>query len=425
MPQQHANNWKWWVCGLLLLASAINYMDRQTLANASVRITQEFELTKKQYGTLELGFGWAFAVGALCFGFTADRVSVRWLYPTVLLLWSLMGFATGLADSYYTLLACRTGLGFFEAGHWPCALKTTQRLLSRGERTLGNSVLQSGTSIGAIITPQVLKWALLSEAPGAWRMPFQVLGLVGIAWIGAWFWICRRDAWAASESSAKNDSNGETSGDSRSLGEVVFSWRFLVLIVVVVGINACWHLFRVWLPMFLQKGRGYSEAASLNFNTVYYIATDVGCIAAGAASLWLVRRGLTVHGARTAVFILCGAITALGTVAVLLPASWVMLGVLLLVAMGSLGLFPCYYSFSQELTTRHQGKVSGILGFWAWATSSPLHPYFGDLVDRTGSYDLGMIAVCWMPLLVGLVLLFAWGHAPDERAAVVTPAEVT
>lgn len=423
MSHDNSNTWKWSVCGLLLLASAINYMDRQTLANASVRITKEFELSEEQYGTLELGFGWAFAVGALVFGFTADRVRVRWLYPTVLLLWSLMGFATGLAESYSMLLLCRTGLGFFEAGHWPCALKTTQRLLSRDERTLGNSVLQSGTSIGAIVTPQVLKWALLSEAPGAWRMPFQILGLVGMAWIGLWFWICRGDAWTNSESlPAQPESDG--GGDERSFWNVILSRRFLVLVIVVVGINACWHLFRVWLPMFLQKGRDYSEAASLNFNTAYYIATDIGCIAAGAASLWLVRRGLTVHAARTAVFILCGAMTALGTVAVLLPAGWVMLGVLLLVAMGSLGLFPCYYSFSQELTVRHQGKVSGLLGFWAWATSSPLHPYFGRLVDKTGSYDLGMISVCWLPLLVGVVMFFAWGHAADERPVVVS-AEAT
>src|SRR5215204_3658305 len=82
--------WKWWVCGLLLLATTINYMDRQTLANAAVRITKEFQLSKEQYGVLELAFGWAFAAGSLLFGFTADRVSTRWLYPAVLFAWSLM-----------------------------------------------------------------------------------------------------------------------------------------------------------------------------------------------------------------------------------------------------------------------------------------------------------------------------------------------
>jgi ACS family hexuronate transporter-like MFS transporter len=44
--------WKWTICALLLLASAINYMDRQTLANAAVRITKEFHLTQTQYVTI-------------------------------------------------------------------------------------------------------------------------------------------------------------------------------------------------------------------------------------------------------------------------------------------------------------------------------------------------------------------------------------
>ena len=85
----------WLVCGLLLLASAINYMDRQTLANASVRITREFALNQEQYGNVEAWFGYAFAAGSLCFGVLADRVPLRWLYPVVVALWSLVGYATG------------------------------------------------------------------------------------------------------------------------------------------------------------------------------------------------------------------------------------------------------------------------------------------------------------------------------------------
>ena len=42
VPESRSGAWKWWVCGLLLLATTFNYMDRQTLANAAVRITDEF-----------------------------------------------------------------------------------------------------------------------------------------------------------------------------------------------------------------------------------------------------------------------------------------------------------------------------------------------------------------------------------------------
>ena len=68
---------------MLLLASAINYMDRQTLANASVRISREFALTQAQYGNVEAVFGYAFAAGSLVFGWLADRLPLRWLYALV------------------------------------------------------------------------------------------------------------------------------------------------------------------------------------------------------------------------------------------------------------------------------------------------------------------------------------------------------
>ena len=46
MPAPRSSLWKWYLCGLLLLATTINYMDRQTLANASTRVTKEFHLSQ-------------------------------------------------------------------------------------------------------------------------------------------------------------------------------------------------------------------------------------------------------------------------------------------------------------------------------------------------------------------------------------------
>ena len=421
-----AGSWKWWVCGLLLLASAINYMDRQTLANAAVRVTRELELSEEQYGNLELVFGWAFAAGALSFGFLADVLSVRWLYPAVLSLWSAMGILSGLARDYEELWLARLLLGLFEAGHWPCALKTTQRLLARGERTLGNSVLQSGASVGAIITPLVMA-ALLTPEPGSWRPAFILTGAVGYLWVIAWLILTRSEP-DGTRMSPSEPARKEAAADARrtaptdtespataSLVGIVFSRRFAALVIMVVAINSCWQLLRVWLPKFLQQGRGYSENEALFFNSAYFIATDVGCIAAGAATLVLHRRGWSVHGSRLLVFFLCSLLTLLTLTLFWLPAGWLLLGVLLIVAMGALGIFPCYYSFSQELTVAHQGKVSGLLGTLAWGLSSPLHRYFGRYIDATGSFDLGLALAGCAPLLAWLAMLALWkGQPPAE-----------
>src|SRR2546428_2048669 len=110
-------SWKWYVCGLLLLATMLNYMDRQTLPQVSTDIKHEFELRElkfsdEDYGKLEEGFGLAFALGGLISGFLVDWLSIRWMYPAVLLGWSAAGFATAWADDFHTLLVCRIVLGF-------------------------------------------------------------------------------------------------------------------------------------------------------------------------------------------------------------------------------------------------------------------------------------------------------------------------
>ena len=422
-----ATHWKWLVCGLLLFASMLLYMDRQTLPNVATRVTTEFQLKQVQYGNVEMWFGYAFAVGAFLWGCVADKWSVRWLYPALVLAWSAMGFLTGLVKDYEGLLICRTLLGFFEAGHWPCALKTTQRLLSRDERTLGNSVLQSGASIGAIITPLVMTFMVAGRTePGVWRQPFLVIGAVGMLWVVAWFALLKERDFAENPlTPAPSPGGGEgekgvavsspaSATEPENFLAVFADRRFWALVVVVAAINVCWQIVRAWLPKFLIEGKGYPEAEALKFNSLYYIATDIGCLAAGAAALWLVKRGWEVHRSRATVFGVCALLTSLTALAATLPRGWALLGVLLVVAAASLGLFPCYYSFSQELSTQHQGKVTGILGTVAWATSSPCQKLFGWIADETKSFNEGIALAGLTPLLGYAALILLWREPNRE-----------
>ena len=402
LPQPvRAASWKWWITGLLLLATMINYMDRVTLGNASVRVTHELGLSDVQYGNLELAFGWAFAAGSLVFGFVADRVRTYVLYPAVLAAWSLMGMAAGWSHGFSELIVCRTLLGFFEAAHWPCALKTTFALLSEKDRTLGNSVLQSGASLGAVITPQIMK-LLMTDEPGSWRTSFIVVGGVGFVWVALWFVSLRpRDLDQAAAPS--------TAGATGGLGEILRSGRFWAVALLIVGAQTVWHIYRVWLMKFLQTGRGYDETVALNFNSFYFIATDVGCITAGAVSLWLIRRrASSPHDARRTVFAGACALTSLSILIPWLDKGWPLLAVLLLIGAGALALFPCFYSFAQEISATHVGRVTGLLGLWVWAVTSPMHSFFGMLTDRTKSYDLGLVLAGLAPWLGVISMKLLW-----------------
>jgi ACS family hexuronate transporter-like MFS transporter len=394
-----APSWKWIICGLLLLASAINYMDRQTLANAAVRISREFGLNQQQYGNVEAVFGYAFAAGSLLFGYLADRVSVRWLYAAVLALWSVAGFATGFVRNYDELLVCRTLLGFFEAGHWPCAIRTTRALLDARQRSFGNGLLQSGASFGAILTPIVMK-TLMTPELASWRVPFQVVGAVGLLWIIPWLLLLKTQDLRPVEVATNIASGG--------FSKVIFSRRMLIVLFVIVCINTTWQILRAWLPKFLQEGRGYSEAYALNFIPVWFIATDIGCLGAGALAVWLAKRHLSVHAARVLIFAACGALCAMCLLVPVLGKGWLLLTVLALAGAGALGVFPIYHAFTQDISGEHQGKITGLAGVVTWLVVGQMQNLFGKLADRTGSFDLGLALASFLPVLAVVPLWLFW-----------------
>ncbi len=393
----------WVVCVLLLLASAINYMDRQTLANASVRISREFGLNNEHYGGIEEGFGYAFAAGSLFFGVLADRLPLRWLYAVVVALWSMAGFLTGFSGSYNQLLACRVLLGFFEGGHWPCGIKATRLLLDARDRSLGNSVLQSGTSIGAIITPLLMR-ALMTPETGSWRGAFQIIGGIGVVWIALWFLIVRK-----TDLVARPGGDDAVSRSEVSLWRLIFSRRMLVVYGVIACINTTWQIMRAWLPKFLQEGRGWSEPDALYFNSAWFAATDAGCLGAGFLAVWLARRGMPVTRSRLIVFSGCGLLVASCALAPLIVKSAPLITVLILSGAGALGLFPIYHAFTQDISGSRQGRITGIASVAAWVLPAWAQRGFGWLADITGSFNTGLVAASFLPLLAAAILLLGWG----------------
>lgn len=405
LERMRSKAWRWGVCLLLLAATTINYMDRVTLSNTALRVKTEFSLTNAQYGAVEEGFSYAFAIGSLIFGILADRTNVRYLYPTVLVCWSAMGFFSGLVKNFEGLWVCRTLLGLFEAGHWPCALTTIHRILEPKDRAMGNGLLQSGASIGAIVTPLVIQ-ELLDRGLG-WRMPFQIVGLVGVAWAIVWL-LCIKSADIAAPA-----------GDAppwRELKDAVLSRRFLALLIMISLINSTWQLLRAWLPLFLQEGRGYAEGTANRFTSAYYIATDLGVLTTGFVALRLVKWGRSVHSSRVILFVAMASLAALTLVASTLPQGLPLLGTLVVVGFGALGVFPCYYSFTQEMPGRHVGKINGLLAAGGWVVTGFIQKQFGSMVDQRHSYDLGVALAGCAPLLALALFLALWTRDPAERS---------
>jgi ACS family hexuronate transporter-like MFS transporter len=393
------------------MATMINYMDRLTLNLLAKYILQDLHLDKNDYASIEAGFALAFALGAVVCGFLVDRWNVFWVYPVAVLAWSAAGFLTGFAAGFTTLLLCRVLLGAAEAANWPCALRTTQRILPPGDRSMGNSILQSGAAVGAILIPMVM-FLLFDEARiQTWRLPFFVVGAGGTMWVIAW-WSSLRPA---DLSLAPTLAAARTAREVLPRGLAVR--RFAALVALVVTINMTWHFLRAWGPLFLQEMHRFDARDTFRFSIAYYVCTDVGALTAGFITLKLARGGMPVHASRRLVFLACALLTTLCLLVPYLPGGLVLVGSMLAIGFGSLGVFPNYYSFSQDLTTRHQGKLTGVLGCCCWVAMAVWQKAIGWMVHGTGSYTVPFLIAGLAPLVGFTALVLLWGKA-DEPAAV-------
>jgi MFS transporter, ACS family, hexuronate transporter len=420
--------WRWWVCALLLLATTLNYLDRVALNQTASDIKASFQLNNTQYSRLESSFQLAFAVGAIITGILVDRLGVRLMYPIAVIGWSVAGFLTGYANTYLILLTCRIGLGIFEAGNWPCGIRTIRQVMAPKERSLGSAIFQSGTGLGAMITPIIVlacfAWAdpesakrnaqlalggglagsATGHAPEVWQIPFRVIGIIGIGWVFLWLFTVPSRVLSA-------DAPTATQSPPAPFISIFQNQRFWILIFVVIGVNTTWHTFRVWLPLFLKEQLDYSAAEMSRFTFIYYAVADIGSWLVGLSVLVLTRQGMELHRSRMLVF----AVGVLIVLAALGIPFWrelgpsLTIGIILLTGFGALGLFAAYFALSQEVSGPHQGKVTGILGAINSIYLAGVYEVQGRVADYLGGYDR-VLAVAGFPAL--LALLVVWRFWP-------------
>lgn len=421
-----SQSWKWWVCGVLLLATFLNYMDRQALAVTLPELKRDYNLAERRVGMVEGCFGFAFAAGALLFGMLADRFGPHKIYPLVLVGWSLAGIATGFAGhapltdllegpgdepgagTFRWLLVCRTVLGLCEAGHWPCAFITVQRLMALKDRPLGNSILQSGAAFASILVPL---YAEFIEARGwSWPVTFWTIGAGGLLWVPVWLTLVRREDL---ENRPAVPDDLDEAGVPRPVEPLPpgFWRRVLVLAAVGFSLTVSWQFLRAWLPLLLDF-HGYSRLDTRLATAAYFIAAEVGCIAGGVMVKWLVSRGWAVHPARVRVFATYAGLTATAALVPFAGAGPLMIAGLMVAGAGILGLHPLYYSLGQDLSRRRMGTISGSLSAGGWVVSATFQILIGARIEATKSYDVGLVVAGLAPLVGLTALVLLWG--PDR-----------
>ena len=400
----------------MLLATVVNYIDRQTLGSLATFIKADFHLNEEGYGRLEAVFGYSYAVFLIIAGFLADRWDLRWLYPAALLVWSIAGFATGFVETVLQLQICRAVLGAAEAFNWPVGIGVIRRIIPRDSQAFANGLFNSGMTLGAVLTP-ILVLLLVGPHGEGWRRLFMIVGVTGSIWIVLWLLSTRGERAAAMSYATQAESLGTATVPFR---DVFFLRSFWITMAIGLTVNMSWHFYRVWLPRHLVIDLRFDDQQLQYLLIGFYLAADVGSIGIGYLARRLVLSGHPVERTRKLVMLIAAGLCLVATPVIFTPGRAYMYPLYCIVGAGIMGVFAMFYTFVQDIAPQHTSKCLGLAGALAWFVNSQLHPLVGRFADThapaMGKFAPMILVAGVLPLLAALFAL-TWPEKPVPRQA--------
>ena len=341
------SNFRWVICGLLFLATTINYMDRQVLSLTwKYFISPEFHWTDGNYGFITGMFSLFYAIANLFSGKFIDWMGTKKGYLIAIFVWSVgavlhagcgwaamtwggyssiaqLGQLTGEAAvmlatiSMYMFLACRLILAVGEAGNFPAAIKATAEYFPKKDRAFSTSIFNSGASVGALAAPATIP--LLARAWG-WEMAFIIIGALGFIWMGLWIWLYEKPAKNPRVNQAElnyieqdNDLADVQNRDNIEEEKPIpffkcftfkQTWSFLVGKYMTDGV---WWFFLFWAPAYFSDQYGYTSDSTMGILLIFTLYAIVTFVSIGGGYLptyFVEKKGMNPYlGRMRAMFI--------------------------------------------------------------------------------------------------------------------------
>ncbi len=299
---------RWWIIGLIGVATIINYIDRSAINIMWPFIYKEFgiadEDNKQALALITNIFLVAYAIGQTVTGKMMDAIGTRLGMVISIISWSISIGLHSIARSLASFSIFRAMLGVSEAGNWPGATKSNAEWFPARERAIAQGIFGASASMGSVIALPVIAW---SYAMTGWQMTFLFIAFLGILWIIPWLVINKntpdKHPWITKE---EQDHILDTENRKTSTTEVkVYSWKQLLnfrntwgIISSRFFIDPIWWMFVTWLPTFLKEQFAFDIKQVGAFGWVPYMFAAIGGITGGLYSSSLVRKGMSPAKAR-------------------------------------------------------------------------------------------------------------------------------
>jgi len=410
------------VVGLTLALVAVAYLDRVCISTAAPIICAELGLDEAQMGMVFSAFTFTYGLFEMPSGWLADRFGAKKALTRIVIFWSVMTAATGLATGFGSLIVMRLLFGMGEAGAFPSTARAYTRWLPEAERgrAFGTAIM-TGAFTGAITQPLVVR---LLPAIG-WRATFMVFGAVGLVWAGVWWIYFRDDPREHPDVNQAELAHIGTAGAVPAHGAVPFgrlmqNRTLIALCVMYAGTIYGWYFYLTWLPTYLLKARGFNMKSMGWFSAAPLIGIGLGVFLGGLLSDFLPQRFGKNRGKRIQglVGLPAAAITVVASIIVYDPVVSALL--LALAAMfAALGVAPAW-TVCVEIGGAHAGVVSGAMNMFGNLGGALISLVVGFCLRDFHSWNAPLYSIA----AFYLVAAGAWLLVDPEQMIVAEPAGI-
>ena len=419
---------RWWVVGLVALATVINYIDRQAItvlwpAQMANDMFPDMDADghKVILGVVSSVFIFAYAFGQAIFGKIFDWVGTRLGFALSIGIWSLATALHAFAKGVWTLSIFRALLGVAEAGAWPGAAKANAEWFPTKERAFAQGIFNSGAAVGGIIALPLIGYLSIFMD---WKLVFIAIGALGLLWLIPWLVIVKappkHHSWLSEEErqyilsgqiSEDLDGDGVADEYDPSTAELLSRKQSWGVIIASAAIDPIWWLFIVWIPTYLFEVHGYDVKALVGSGWIPFVGAMFGAWFGGLLAQALLSKGWSVDKTRKFVITLGCLIMLPSLLAMSVAATPVLALTLMFIilfgfqtAIGNVQTLP-----SDFLGRKAVGTLAGFAGMAAKLTAfglTLLVPFMTSGANYTSVFILGAI----LALTAIAAVWFLCGH---------------
>ena len=392
-----AGGYRWSIIALLFFATTVNYIDRTMLGLLAPALGDELNWNEDDYGNIVTAFQAAYALGFLFMGWLIDRFGPKIGYSIAITIWTIGHVAHGFGGSVLSFMAARAVLGVGEAGHFPSVVRSSSEWFPQKERALAIGWVNSGTTIGVILTAPTL-WLFMQALGLGWRETFIYSGAFGVVLLVLWWKLYSNPrqsgkvseaelAWIEHDPPEMVEKIGWSRIVRRREAWAFASAKFLT--------DPVWFLMLFWLPKYFSTTYNVDLKVVLLPMIAMYLLSDVGSIAGGWFSSRLIQRGRTPNFARKVTMIIAGLCVMPLLFVTGIANMWLAVFLIGIALAGHQAFSTNLLSIPPDMfPKRAVGSVIGLGGFAGGIGGMIMAKSTGLVLDATGGNYTYIFAAC-------------------------------